>query len=290
MVELAAGELPRHSITGREVSRVTSHTQAAQVELVRRRPHGHVRWRFRQSRPVLIWSRCAIEEQVLQAEGAATVTRPRNLGSRLWIVPANATFAGDIRVSHDFDYTMVFLNSTDLASTRWSCLDHFFEGNVCPEITTCLTSLTGEAASPDNLFDLLAESWIVQTLAFLTRTSSPPPPAGHRGGLTMPDRRRIEDYIRANLAAPIRMSSLARQVGLGERHFSRVFSQVFGEPPVSYIIRLRIEKAKHLLTTTRLPLTEIALEAGFCHAQHFSTKFHTSTGLSPSQFRHAART
>ena len=286
MIEHAATELPRHLITGREVSRLTSQTEAAQVELVSRQPDGPVRWKFRQSRAVLIWSRCAMERQTLKADESSVLQRARTLGSRLYVIPANATFEGEIEVKENFEYTMVFINKSVLGPTRWSCLDRFFAGNVSPEITRCLAGVSGEAAAPDNLFDLLAESWLIQTLAFLTRmTTTDKSTDSYRGGLASADRRRIEDYIQAHLANSIKLSDLARQVDLGERHFSRVFSQVFHETPVSYVIRLRIEKAKRLLATTKLTVTEIALECGFSHAQHFSTRFHDAVGTSPSRFR-----
>jgi len=227
-----------------------------------------------------------MERQSLEADGVSPIKRARTLGSRLYVVPANATFDGEIEVQGDFEYTMVFINHSSLGPMKWDCLDRFFEGNVSPEITRCLAGVTGEAAAPDNLFDLLAESWLVQTLAFLTRMTTNGKPADrYRGGLTAADRRRVEDYIQAHLVDTIKLSDLARQVDLGERHFSRVFSQVFSETPVSYVMRLRIEKAKHLLAATKLSMTDIALECGFSHAQHFSTRFHEAVGTSPSRFR-----
>ena len=284
MAHREAGELPRHIINGGELSRLTSCTDAAQVELVRRRPDGLVRWKLRQSRAIVIWSRCTMERQHLETDGFPIVRKTRTVGSRLYVVPAQATFTGEVSISTDFEYTVVFLNDDMLAN--WPCLDRFFEGLVSPEITRCLSALTSEASSPDNLFDLLAESWLVQALAFLTRmTKSNLPAAKLSGGLNARDCRRLEDYVRGHLADAIRVSSLAKQVELGERHFTRVFSQMFNETPAAYITRLRIEKAKNLLTSTRRSMTDIALECGFSHAQHFSTKFRDVVGASPSQYR-----
>ncbi len=291
-----AGELPSHSISGGELSRLpscinggelsrlTSCTDAAQVKLVRRKPDGLVRWELRQSRATVIWTRCTMERQRLETDGFPIVRKTRTIGSRLYVVPAQATFTGEVEINGDFEYTMLDLNDDFLKD--WPCLDRFFEGPVSPEITRCLSALTSEASAPDNFFDLLAASWLVQTLAFLTRmTKNDLPAAKLSGGLTARDCRRLEDYIRTHLADGIRISSLAKQVDLGERHFTRVFSQMFNETPAAYISRLRIEKAKNLLTSTRLSMTDIALECGFSHAQHFSTKFHDVVGASPSRFR-----
>ena len=279
-----SGELARHIITGGELSRLTSCTEAAQIELVRRRSDGLVRWKMRQSRAIVIWSRCTMERQHFEIDGYSTVRKTRTSGSRLYVVPARATFSGEVAVDGDFDYTLIFLNDNTLAN--WACLDRFFEGPVSPEITRCLSALTSEASAPDNLFDLLAESWLVQTLAYLTRmTKSNLPAEKLSGGLNTKDCRRLEDYVRTHLADTIRVSSLAKQVDLGERHFTRVFFQMFNETPVAYVTRLRIEKAKSLLASTKVSMTDIALECGFSHAQHFSTKFHEVVGASPSQYR-----
>ena len=225
-----------------------------------------------------------MERQLLATDGLPTVRKTRTSGSRLYVVPAGTSFRGEVEVEGDFDYTLVFLNDDMLA--KWACLDRFFEGQISPEITRCLSALTSEASAPDNLFDLLAESWLVQALAYLTRMTKTSQPARKlTGGLNTRDCRRVEDYVHAHLADSIKVSDLARHVDLGERHFTRVFSRMFNETPVSYVTRLRIEKAKSLLSSTKLSVTNIALECGFSHAQHFSSKFHEVVGTSPSQYR-----
>ena len=189
-----------------------------------------------------------MERQLLATDGFPTGRKTRTSGSRLYVVPAGATFHGEVQVEDDFDYTLIFLNDDMLA--RWDCLDRFYEGQISPEITRCLSALTSEASAPDNLFDLLAERWLVQTIAYHTRmTKATQPVLKLAGGLSTRDCRRVEEYVRAHLADSIRVSDLAENVDLGERHFTRVFARVFNETPVSYVTRLRVEKAKSLLSS-----------------------------------------
>ncbi len=150
-----------------------------------------------------------------------------------------------------------------------------------------LSDLCCEAASPDNVFDLLAEGWSIQALGYMARLSrneSALQP-NRRGGLSSRSIKLIEDYICAHLCQEITLQDLARIVGLSKRHFQRAFQDSFGLTPHRYILSLRIENAKKHLSRPGESITEVALESGFGQVEHFSTTFRRFTGLTPSQFR-----
>ncbi len=109
-----------------------------------------------------------------------------------------------------------------------------------------------------------------------------------KGGLPPRVCRRVEDYIEAHLDAPIRISDLAAVAGLSEFHFARMFKLSKGEAPHSFVQRRRMERAKQLLTQTRMPMTELALLCGFASQSHFAACFRKQVGLTPRQFRAAA--
>ena len=109
-----------------------------------------------------------------------------------------------------------------------------------------------------------------------------------KGGLPPRVRRRVEEYIDANLDAPLRISHLAAVAGLSEFHFARMFKISMGEAPHSFVLRRRVERAKHLLTSTRLPLVELALSCGFASQSHFAACFRKQIGLTPRQYRAVA--
>jgi len=57
--------------------------------------------------------------------------------------------------------------------------------------------------------------------------------------------------------------------------------------PHQYVMQRRMDKARRLVTSTQLPLTEIALACGFSSASHFSNRFRSVMGMTPSQLRAA---
>ena len=96
-------------------------------------------------------------------------------------------------------------------------------------------------------------------------------------------------YIHEHYAETIRLSELAGKCFMTEAHFSRTFKELMGEPPVSYINRYRINKATALLSTTALPLKEIAARVGFSDEAYFSRAFKKYKGDSPTAYVRARR-
>jgi AraC-like DNA-binding protein len=72
---------------------------------------------------------------------------------------------------------------------------------------------------------------------------------------------------------------------LSYRQICRHFQRAFGCSPKQYQIRARMDEARRLLRETHLPITDIAMELGFCSSQHFATQFLAHIGKTPSEFR-----
>jgi AraC family transcriptional regulator len=84
-------------------------------------------------------------------------------------------------------------------------------------------------------------------------------------------------------------TELAEKFKLGRRDLLRLCKETTGMPPSRYIEETKLEKAKTLLATSTLTMKQIAYEAGYSTASHFSTRFGQFTGLTPSAFRSRAR-
>ncbi|MCX9156467.1 helix-turn-helix domain-containing protein [Niveibacterium sp. 24ML] len=84
------------------------------------------------------------------------------------------------------------------------------------------------------------------------------------------------------------LAGLATRLGITDRHLRRVFSDAFGVTPIAYLQTQRLLLAKRLLADTALPITELALAAGFGSLRRFNAVFHAHYGLSPSALRKAA--
>jgi AraC family transcriptional regulator len=109
-----------------------------------------------------------------------------------------------------------------------------------------------------------------------------------RGGLAPATRRRVADFVESHLESPLTVGDLAAVAGLSVFHFARVFKQSAGESPHVFVLRRRIERAKRLLSQSRLPLREIAPACGFSSQSHLTARFRKLTGVTPRGYRRIA--
>lgn len=108
-----------------------------------------------------------------------------------------------------------------------------------------------------------------------------------RGGLAPWQVRKVTSHIEENLDSPIRSEELAAIVRLNPCHFSRAFRSSFGESPLEYVIRRRMERARELMLSTDAPLSQIALDCGLADQAHFSRMFRRIVGECPRVWRRA---
>lgn len=92
-------------------------------------------------------------------------------------------------------------------------------------------------------------------------------------------------YIRRNYCKDISLSDAAAHCCISPNYFSLLFKQKTGESFTKYLNRLRIEKAKGLLSQTSLYIYEISDAIGYGDLAYFSKIFKQQTGLSPSEWR-----
>ena len=69
------------------------------------------------------------------------------------------------------------------------------------------------------------------------------------------------------------------------KYFSRYFKNTFNTTLSDYIMKLRLERAELLLTSTSLPVTDISLQTGFNNISFFIRSFKQAYGLTPLQYR-----
>ncbi|MBK7472185.1 MAG: DNA-3-methyladenine glycosylase 2 [Betaproteobacteria bacterium] len=82
------------------------------------------------------------------------------------------------------------------------------------------------------------------------------------------------------------LALLAARLGVTDRHLRRVFQAEFGVAPVGYAQTQRLLLAKRLLTDTTLPVTDIALAAGFGSVRRFNALFQARYRMQPTRLRH----
>jgi transcriptional regulator GlxA family with amidase domain len=96
---------------------------------------------------------------------------------------------------------------------------------------------------------------------------------------------RVIEAIQKRIGEPISVSTLSSIAGLSRWHFARSFRMTVGRTPREQIVRMRIEHAMKLMAGTDLPLSGIALAAGFSDQAHFSNNFRRTIGMTPRQWR-----
>ena len=127
----------------------------------------------------------------------------------------------------------------------------------------------------------------------MTRVATPPPRGSIAQVADTPDPRlrdlallrRVRDRIDREYAQPLDVEKLARGVNMSAGHLSRQFRLAYGEPPYSYLMTRRIERAMALLRRGDLSVTEVCFAVGCSSLGTFSTRFTELVGVPPSTYR-----
>jgi len=96
---------------------------------------------------------------------------------------------------------------------------------------------------------------------------------------------RLLDFIRAHLGETHTLRSLAARAAMSPRTLQREFAAATGQAPYQWIVGERIERAKELLETTRLPAQGIAARVGLGSAESLRHHFRQRIGTTPAQYR-----
>ncbi|MBV8729821.1 MAG: helix-turn-helix transcriptional regulator [Acidobacteriia bacterium] len=97
--------------------------------------------------------------------------------------------------------------------------------------------------------------------------------------------RRLVEYIEENLGGDLSLERMAAEVNVSPLYLARAFKTAVGESPHRYVLQRRLERAKHLLRGTDIPIVDIALTVGFSSQSHLSNWFLRQVGVSPAVYR-----
>lgn len=95
----------------------------------------------------------------------------------------------------------------------------------------------------------------------------------------------VLSWIDAHYAERIATAQLARQVGVSESQFRRIFANMFSMSPTHYVNVIRINAARTLLETSDMLVADIATETGFYDQSHFTKLFVRERGMTPGEYR-----
>lgn len=95
----------------------------------------------------------------------------------------------------------------------------------------------------------------------------------------------IRRFIDEHVAQRLTLTGLARRFHLSPQHLCEGFHRWFGVPPIEYVIRLRLDRARVLLTDRNRRIADIAAEVGYHDAPHFTRLFRQRCGVTPRSLR-----
>lgn len=96
---------------------------------------------------------------------------------------------------------------------------------------------------------------------------------------------KAQEFVLANLTAPLAVDDLAQKIGMSTRNFARVFRRELGVAPAEFVTAARTDAARRMLEDTTLPLQRIAISSGFGDVHAMRRAFAKTIGVSPHTYR-----
>ena len=138
----------------------------------------------------------------------------------------------------------------------------------------------------------LARHLVEEAAAFLLQQTDAIPAAAHgiacAGGLSGWKIKRVVGFIEKRIGSKVMVADLARECRISNSHFSRSFKMSFGQTLGGYLRAARVGRAKYLMQATDDPLSQIAIDCGFCDQAHLCRSFVNIVGVTPHSWRHGA--
>lgn len=187
----------------------------------------------------------------------------------------------DTRVLHPTTFTVLFVEAAVLeAATTAPAVPHPRHAQTSdPALWRVLTGLQHAVARGAPALE--QQSRLAEVLGRVLTAH-----AEHSARSGLPDRPaavRARDYLHAHWAEDVTLDALSTVAAQSKYHLVRSFRDAFGLPPHAYQVRLRLEKARGLLAVG-MPITRVALEAGFADQSHFTRYFRQAWGITPGRY------
>ncbi|WP_232491018.1 helix-turn-helix domain-containing protein [Mycobacterium dioxanotrophicus] len=240
-----------------------------------------VDWSFSATQPmVLVWRRGdASSKEVGFDQGPAGPVTPRP--STVWVIPADQRSTAQAR-DVACEFAQLSLSPTTLGHTDLRPV----AGEQDPFMHHLIEKIAHVAARDDVLARLLRET-LAQGLSLHIRDHYGQLPSAPSRARTLDsdEQRLLIEFLHDSLDTDIDIPSLAGLVDMTVHGFRRAFMRTFGVTPYRYVLDQRVQRAKTLLATTTLPITEVSIALGFATPSHFTTMFKQRVGVTPTVYR-----
>jgi AraC family transcriptional regulator len=102
-----------------------------------------------------------------------------------------------------------------------------------------------------------------------------------KGTLSRAQRQALVAFVDANLDRDLSLDRLASVAGFSISHFKTLFGRSFGLPVHEYVVRRRVERARIILVTDDMPISQVATEVGFADQSHLTKQMRRVLGQTP---------
>lgn len=159
-----------------------------------------------------------------------------------------------------------------------------FRDELLEQLAKSLIAEFEQTSRPDRVYaDSLTHTLIVHLIKKYSEAHIRPQSAKH--GLPQRTLARVIEFIDAHLGEDLSLRTIADVAEMSPSHFLTLFKRSSGLAPHQYLVAKRIERARTLLTQTKLPIVEIATQAGFADQSHLTRLMRRHTGLTPRLVR-----
>ena len=212
------------------------------------------------------------------------------IGQLMFVPPGRSVHSGGAmgtQRSLSFELTPGFVENILGRSPTWHD-EALFEGLHIrnPDVEWLLLKLYRELRQPGASLPIMAEvlaSAAVVALVRQLKLDRRQPPHG-RGGLAPWRMRIIRERVYGDQAAP-QLGELAELCGMSTRHLIRAFKEETGMTVAEYVKQATIERAKLMLSDSRVRIGDIVERLGFSSSASFAYAFRRSTGCRPTEYR-----
>ncbi len=139
--------------------------------------------------------------------------------------------------------------------------------------------------SPEIADEMFIENKLREFVILMTKKISAPSELDFLAAMFKPNFSKFEQIIEKNIYADLGLAELAALCHMSLSTFKRKFKAVYGESPIKYMTKLKIDKAQVLLKNKNLRISDIAHDSGFESISAFNRAFKAYTQQSPSQYR-----
>ncbi len=206
---------------------------------------------------------CFSDGRVMRTEGECLFYLPKNSTYQIKVIKGGHCYAINFDADIDCDPFVVSLRDADelKKSFKTACVEWSSRSPACFAATM--------RAAYDAIYHLQKE------------TEKKYMPSGQQKMIAPA----LEAIERDFMSCDVTIEHLAKLCGVSEVYLRKIFNNKFGISPKEYVIRKRIEYAKHLLVSGHMSVSEVANLCGYTEPCHFSREFKKRTGISPRDFR-----